>query len=268
VINTVNNGIIATVPAGPLPEDMKVTPDGSRLYVTNFTPPTVTVINTTTYGIVATVGVLGGPSGVDIGGPACVGTPKTFTITVNPSPTVVVSNVANDTNNQGRKIVTVTASGGTAPYTFKRCTPPAPGTGCVNGPGGVFSNVLPGSWLFKVTDANGCTGTITTTINPFQDTTGDDRNKEFISTTTGTFDLSLAPNPSSGLVEITVTGAGESSELVIYDPLGRMVWRQELLVSDQKINVDMSGVEFSPGVYRVRLRTAEGTVTKSLVITR
>lgn len=61
-------------------------------------------------------------------------------------------------------------------------------------PGGVFTNVSPGTWLFKVTDANGCTGLFTEAVLPFQGPLPGDRGAE-LPDTRGTFDVTLAPNP-------------------------------------------------------------------------
>ena len=76
------------------------------------------------------------------------GCTATETITVTePTPFVVTTTVDSILCNGGTADVTITATGGTAPYTGD----------------GVF-NVTAGTYTFTVTDANGCTETITVTV--------------------------------------------------------------------------------------------------------
>ena len=57
VINTATNTVVATIPVGSQPIGAAVTPDGTRVYVTNTASNTVSVINTATNTVVATIPV-------------------------------------------------------------------------------------------------------------------------------------------------------------------------------------------------------------------
>jgi len=66
VIDTATNNVVATATAGNTPYGVAITPDGTRVYVTNYADNTVSVINTATNTAVATVPVGSGPWGVAI----------------------------------------------------------------------------------------------------------------------------------------------------------------------------------------------------------
>ena len=65
VIDTASNTVVATVPVGPFPVAVAVTPDGKHAYVANHSS-TVPVIDTASNTVVATVPVGSGSSGVGI----------------------------------------------------------------------------------------------------------------------------------------------------------------------------------------------------------
>jgi len=58
VINTTTNVIATTFAVGNLPTMVAITPDGSRAYVINSASATVSVINTATDGVIATISLL------------------------------------------------------------------------------------------------------------------------------------------------------------------------------------------------------------------
>ena len=66
VVDPATNAIIATIPVGPGPEGIAVTPDGSKVYVANSFSDTVSVIDTATNTVVATVTVGSGPVGIAV----------------------------------------------------------------------------------------------------------------------------------------------------------------------------------------------------------
>ena len=53
VIDTVTNTVIATIPVGLIPEGVAVTPDGSKVYVTSIVANTVSVIDAATNTVTA-----------------------------------------------------------------------------------------------------------------------------------------------------------------------------------------------------------------------
>lgn len=88
-------------------------------------------------------------------------------------------------------------------------------------------------------------------------------------TTTGINDVSLndlftiAPNPSSGIFEISMSGKNTTSyKMEVYDCIGRVITQTE--IQELKTVVDLSG---SPkGIYFVKLVSAQGTVVKKIII--
>jgi gliding motility-associated-like protein len=96
VINTATNAVVATIVVGLQPFGVSVSADGSRLYVTSTNDGTVSVINTATNGVITTItsGLFPSSFGAFVtGGRACGGMPITFTITVNPAPTIIAGTV-------------------------------------------------------------------------------------------------------------------------------------------------------------------------------
>lgn len=55
VLDLTTNSVVTTIPVGSAPVDLGMRPDGSRVYVTNSGSNTVSVINTATNLVVATV---------------------------------------------------------------------------------------------------------------------------------------------------------------------------------------------------------------------
>jgi len=88
VINTATNAVSSLIT--PLENEAAthaaVSPDGSRLYVSNLTGGSITVISTATNNVILTTPeILESPGSITVtGGSGCPGAPVTFTITVNP----------------------------------------------------------------------------------------------------------------------------------------------------------------------------------------
>jgi gliding motility-associated-like protein len=96
VINTATNAVAATIAVGLQPFGVSVSADGSRLYVTSTNDGTVSVINTVTNAVITTItsGLFPSSFGAFVtGGRGCSGMPVTFTITVNPAPTIIAGTV-------------------------------------------------------------------------------------------------------------------------------------------------------------------------------
>lgn len=72
VINSNTNAVITTITVGQFPRGAVVSPDGSRVYVSNFTdccsvnPGSVSVIDTSSYTVIATIPVGNNPTGITI----------------------------------------------------------------------------------------------------------------------------------------------------------------------------------------------------------
>jgi hypothetical protein len=82
-------------------------------------------------------------------------------------------------------------------------------------------------------------------------------------------DLKLAPNPALSTVTVSIEGVGAGGgALLVFDAVGRLVLRQ-VVAENQRIAVfQVDGAEFTPGLYRVNLRTETGMVTKTLVVVK
>jgi hypothetical protein len=52
--------------------------------------------------------------------------------------------------------------------------------------------------------------------------------------------------------------------LLVFDQIGRLV-QQQVIAGDQRTST-LQVAEFAPGLYRIMLRTADGMVTKTLVV--
>ena len=72
------------------------------------------------------------------------------------------------------------------------------------------------------------------------------------------------PNPARGQVRLRWPVAWAGTEVALYDVLGRVVVRQEVAAGQAQAGLSLAGV--GPGVYALRLRTAQGTVSKRLVV--
>ena len=88
-----------------------------------------------------------------------IGESNIITITVNEEPLATCSSVDGDCNNNNEASASVSASGGTAPYTYLWST----GATTMS-----ISNLTAGSYSVTVTDANGCTDdcSVTVTVEP------------------------------------------------------------------------------------------------------
>jgi gliding motility-associated-like protein len=94
-INTATNTVIGTIPVGTSPFGVSVTPDGNTVYVTNYNSNDVYLISTLSNTVSKTVKVGSNPFSLGnfiTGSSVCIGAPVKFTITVNPTPTVIIPN--------------------------------------------------------------------------------------------------------------------------------------------------------------------------------
>jgi len=108
VINTVTNTVVANVQVGINPFAIAVSPDGSRVYVTNTGSNTVSVINALTNTVSATINVGQTPQGVAVspdGSRVYVSNGNSSTVSViNTANNMVVSNIAVGSNPWGVKV--------------------------------------------------------------------------------------------------------------------------------------------------------------------
>jgi hypothetical protein len=81
--------------------------------------------------------------------------------------------------------------------------------------------------------------------------------------------MNLAPNPATSFVTVTLLGLDENGgDLLVFDPLGRLILRQQLAGGQRTAELNVGSAAFSTGLYQVSLRTENGVVTKELVVSR
>ncbi len=91
VISTAANTVLTVINGVGGGEGLSVSADGSRLFAENYSLNNIAVINTSTYATIATTQVGTGPDGFGnfiSSGTGCSGKPVTFSITVNPGPSI------------------------------------------------------------------------------------------------------------------------------------------------------------------------------------
>jgi len=221
VLDAATNAVLVVVPVGDAPSGVVISPDGSRVYIANENDATVSVLDAATNTVVANIpvsGLLSGPIGISITSdgqfvyvaniladevsvistatntevatipvgvspvafgnfisPAsdCVGTPQTFTITVNPAPFVQAP--ADLTVCAGEQIPVVFSGSAGTVFSWTNDNPaiglPASGTGNLDFPAAQVS-VSETAVITVTPDAGGggvCPGTPVTfeiTVNP------------------------------------------------------------------------------------------------------
>ena len=98
VINTLNNTVIATIEVGNSPSVISISPDGIKVYVTNFYGNSVSVINTITNTVISTISIGGNPTGIAVspsGGVVYVASQGVNYISViNTATNLIVSTIA------------------------------------------------------------------------------------------------------------------------------------------------------------------------------
>jgi subtilisin-like proprotein convertase family protein len=152
-----------------------------------------------------------------------------FTYVVNDPEELIVTGSATDITCDGCiSDITVSASGGTAPYS---------GTG-------TFNQVAGGVYTFTVEDANGCQASIEVTVN---DVSG-------ISEYTST-QLNLYPNPFHDRLTIDVDPS-KVKTVRLYDV---QLKQQDLTINTVQEGVELIAVHLSTGVYFVHLEYLDGS---------
>ena len=114
----------------------------------------------------------------------------------------------------GTTEVTVTATGGTAPYT--------------SGVGTFIT--APGTWVFSVTDSGGCTDTTTITIEP-----------------PGCMDLKVYPNPAQNSITINHSVAAAGSTMQVFEINGALVISKAVLQDAFQTTIDVR--RLANGIY-------------------
>jgi gliding motility-associated-like protein len=201
VINTATNAITTSLAVGSFPYGIAVAPDGSVVYVANRNSNNVSIINTAT-NVVTSVAVGTAPIALGsftTGSLQCAGAPKTFTITVNPTPTVDA--VANQTVCNGAA-TTAVSFGGTVTGTVFNWTNNNAAIGlAVSGTGNILS--------FNATNTTNAPITGTITVTPVFTNGGTS-----CSGTPQTFTITVNPTPTANAVTSQVLCSGSNTAAI------------------------------------------------------
>ncbi|MFK7925539.1 MAG: T9SS type A sorting domain-containing protein [Bacteroidia bacterium] len=176
------------------------------------------------------------------------GCPYTDSVVVTEPTLLVVSSTAvADSANTGIGSISVTASGGTMPYTYSwdGTAGPADSTG-LNG----------GTYSIAIVDANGCTDTVSVTVDDVVSI----EDIDFIT------NLTISPNPTNGMavIDLVLTKNADVS-ISIYSITGELV-KTIAPVKTQQINQQIDLSTFAEGLYFVRFSIDNHVATKKLLL--
>lgn len=145
--------------------------------------------------------------------------------------------------------INVTTAGGTTPYTFNWNNQATTED---------LSAVAAGNYTLTITDANGCTATLTDTVNLIIG----------IEELAGGYTLNMYPNPTSAVVTFDVTlPAADNVTIEVYNVAGQAIRRiTERDVMQTKVNVNLA--DEAEGVYLARIIIGTQVITKHVVVNK
>jgi len=149
----------------------------------------------------------------------------------------------------GEGTITVVVTGGVAPYTYIWDTDNQDTTPSVAG-------LEAGTYNVTVTDANGCAETLEILLELSTSTSELD---EFLA------NLQVYPNPTSDFVSINVRfTTPKNGQLFVVNPIGQQLWEQAF--DGQQLNYLVEVSNWSNGIYRLLIQTADGVKTEEIVV--
>lgn len=176
----------------------------------------------------------------------------TFTVTIFEPVALEVVSIADDVNSQGVGAIDITASGGTAPYTFKWTK-----DGAYFSDSEDVSGLSEGVYSVVVTDANGCeivkesivVGNTVSTKEP-----------------AWLKGVRMQPNPTGGLTRVLFSQIPASTlEISVTDATGRILLAQ---ISEGQYEISLDCSLLPDGMYIVRFRTGAEIGVRKLVVNR
>lgn len=179
------------------------------------------------------------------------GCPYLDTVMISePTAIMVTTTTVADTSGAGLGSASITAAGGTAPYTY---------TWDGSAGSADSTGLAAGSYPVTVTDANGCTDTMTIVIDNFITSIDD---LDYITT------LSIAPNPTSGVANIELVLSQHAAiDLSVYSSTGKLIESVSLENSNElNHKVDLSS--YANGIYFVRVAINDETISKRILLNK
>ena len=165
-----------------------------------------------------------------------------------PDPVQVTGSISNDTG-AGDGELDITASGGDGDYSYSWSGPDNFTSADED-----LTGIVAGEYTVEVTDGNGCTVT-----ESFGVPVG-------ISEWSFLQAVQVSPNPSNGMVNVTLNGAtGEDVFFTLYDAQGRNVWNQTSFnaLGQVRVVADFQGV--ANGIYQLQMVAGDLRNTVQLI---
>ena len=215
---------------------------GSAPYAYSWDDPTTQTTATAT-------GLCAGSYSVTITDSSGCGMVEQITIT-EPSALVSTSTVVNATVGNADGSASLTVTGGAAPYNYLWDDPAAQTTATATG-------LIAGSYSCVVTDANGCTVSVSVTIGEYTliNTYGD--NAKF----------NIFPNPTDGKFTLDIDLIDESEYFIsIRNVLGKSI--VEFSTESPSLLKEINMESFGNGTYFIQLISSKGVITKQLILTK
>jgi large repetitive protein len=188
-----------------------------------------------------------------------VGCTSTFTfIITEPTPIVTTIFMGSNPSSFGSCDGTINgaANGGTPGYTYEwiNCSTGL-STGITSAP--PASGFCAGTYAFIATDANGCSDTsgCLTLTNPTS-----------IVDNTNAFEFNVYPNPTNGIITVSLEGNQDACMLLLTNVLGKTIGTYSIR---NKLTIDMNASQLSEGVYFITITGENGIrKTQKLVFNR
>ncbi len=168
---------------------------------------------------------------------------KTVTVNVNASPTV--SAVTSASILCAGNSASLTASGATT-YSW---------TGIGAGASIVVSPTTTTTYTVEGIDANGCMDT-TSFVQVVSPCTG------IANVLANSNGINIYPNPTTGLITLVISDVTTTTELEVFDAIGKIVLSQTISDSQTQINI----AELANGIYSYRVKNANGYVAQGKLV--